>query len=238
MIQFFAPDIYETLTLPESDSQHCVRVLRKSEGDVIEIIDGKGTRYTCRITEAHSKHTRVEIIGSERQGNYWQGHITIAVAPTKHLDRMEWLVEKLTEIGVDRIIPLLCTRSERKDIKQQRLEKIAVSAMKQSLKTVCPTVTEMIPWKHFIDITYGIEQKFIAHCVDEMHRQLLSTSIQPNTDIVIAIGPEGDFSPDEISQAIDAGFSPISLGEARLRTETAALMACQTVHVVNQLTNT
>ena len=235
MIQFYAPDIFQTLTLPESDSQHCVRVLRKHEGDVVEVIDGRGTRYTCRIVEAHAKRTRVEIIGSERIKPYWSGKITIAVAPTKHLDRMEWLVEKLTEIGVDRIIPLLCARSERKDIKQQRLEKIAVSAMKQSLKTVCPDVSEMTTWKNFLNNLENDAQKFVAHCIDEMPRMLLSKEVSAGQNIVIAIGPEGDFTPDEIDAALQAGFKPVSLGEARLRTETAALMACQTIHVVDQL---
>ena len=237
MIQFFAPDILETLTLPESDSQHCVRVLRKQEGDVIEVIDGRGTRYTCRIVEAHAKRTRLEIIGREKVDKFWRGNITIAVAPTKHIDRMEWLVEKLTEIGVDRIVPLLCQRSERKDIKQQRLEKIAVAAMKQSLKGICPEICEMTTWPKFIQSVDSSAQLFIAHCMNEMERKLLSRELHEGSDVVIAIGPEGDFSPEEVRQATDIGFVPVSLGDARLRTETAALMACQTIHVVNQLEN-
>lgn len=235
MIQFYAPDIEATLTLPESDSQHCVRVLRKQPGDVIEVIDGTGHRFVCRITEAHSKRTRVEIIGRENLPVFWPGEIVVGVAPTKNIDRMEWMVEKLTEIGVDRIVPLLCARSERKGIKQSRLEKIAISAMKQSLKAVCPQVSEMTPWSRFIEDTAASEQRFIAHCIGDMERQLLAAQLRPGASVVIAIGPEGDFSPEEIKQALTAGFMPVSLGEARLRTETAALMACQTVHVVNQL---
>lgn len=215
MIQFFAPDILETLTLPESDSQHCVRVLRKQEGDVIEVIDGRGTRYTCRIVEAHAKRTRLEIIGREKVDKFWRGNITIAVAPTKHIDRMEWLVEKLTEIGVDRIVPLLCQRSERKDIKQQRLEKIAVSAMKQSLKGICPEVCEMTTWPKFIQSVDSSAQLFIAHCMNEMERKLLSRELHEGSDVVIAIGPEGDFSPEEVRQATDIGFVPVSLGCAQ-----------------------
>lgn len=235
MIQFYAPDIEATLTLPESDSQHCVRVLRKQPSDVIEVIDGAGHRFVCRITEAHSKRTRVEIIGRENLPVFWPGEIVVGVAPTKNIDRMEWMVEKLTEIGVDRIVPLLCARSERKDIKQSRLEKIAISAMKQSLKAVCPQVSEMTPWSRFIEDTAASDLRFIAHCIGDMERQLLAAQLRPGASVVIAIGPEGDFSPEEIKQALTAGFMPVSLGEARLRTETAALMACQTVHVVNQL---
>lgn len=238
MIQFYAPDIETTLTLPESDSQHCVRVLRRSEGDVIVAIDGRGKRFTCRIVEAHAKRARVEIIGTEYLHPFWQGKIAIAVAPTKHLDRMEWLTEKLTEIGVDRITPLLCRHSERRDIKQSRLEKIAVSAMKQSLKAVCPEVDDMTPFMQFVEENRQTAQKFIAWCDDSHPRRLLSQALQPGLDAVVAIGPEGDFSPEEVDAAMAVGFIPVSLGNARLRTETAALVACDTFHIVGQLAGT
>lgn len=235
MIQFFAPDIESTLTLPESDSQHCVKVLRKIPGDIIEVVDGKGNRFTCRLLEAHSKHARVEIVRRESLPPFWPNRIAIGVAPTKHLDRMEWLTEKLTEIGVNSITPLLCRWSERKDIKTVRLEKIAVSAMKQSLKAVCPEISPITPFKRFVDSVKDCPQKFIAHCDDNLPRQLLSQLYRPDTDTVIIIGPEGDFSPEEISAALDAGFVAVSLGDARLRTETAALVACDTCHIINQL---
>lgn len=235
MIQFHAPDIETSLTLPESDSQHCVRVLRKTEGDLIEVIDGRGHRFSCRITDAHPKRTRVEIISTEELPNFWKGKITIGVAPTKHLDRMEWMAEKLTEIGVDTITPLLCRFSERKEIKTERLEKIVVSAMKQSLKGVCPAVTPMTKFKEFIASTASVPQRFIAHCDADSPRRLLSHEYRPDRDTVIIIGPEGDFSPEEISLALESGFIPISLGEARLRTETAAVVACDTCHIINQL---
>lgn len=237
MIQFFAPDIETTLTLPESDSQHCVKVLRKQPGDIIEAVDGKGTRFTCRLLEAHQKHAKVEIIGREKIAPYWKGRITVAVAPTKHLDRMEWMVEKLTETGFDTLVPLLCRWSERKELKTERLEKIAVSAMKQSLKATMPEILPMTPFRRFVEAVKDVEQKFIAHCDSHTERRLLSREYTPGADCVIAIGPEGDFSPEEIQLAVDAGFRPVSLGDARLRTETAGLLACHTLHTVAEITN-
>lgn len=235
MIQFYAPDIETTLTLPESDSQHCVKVLRKTPGDIIEVIDGKGHRFTCRLLEAHHKRAKVEIMERMELPPFWSNDISIGVAPTKHLDRMEWLTEKLTEIGITSITPLLCRWSERKEIKTERLEKIAISAMKQSLKGVCPRISPITPFKKFIEATAGYTQKFIAHCDDTQPRRLLSKEYRPGTDTIIIIGPEGDFSPEEIEAATAAGFVAVSLGDARLRTETAALTACDTCHIINQI---
>lgn len=237
MIQFFAPDIESTLTLPESDSQHCIRVLRKSVGDVIDVIDGKGNRFSCQIIDAHAKHTSVEILSKEALPLYWHNRIALGVAPTKHLDRMEWMTEKITEIGVNSITPLLCRWSERKEIKTERLTKIAVAAMKQSLKAYCPEINPMTPVKKFIESVKDYSQKFIAHCDDSTPRYLLSHIYKANEDVAILIGPEGDFTPDEVKAAIDAGFTPISLGDARLRTETAAVVACDTCHIINQMTS-
>lgn len=236
MIQFYAPDILTNPVLPESDSQHCIRVLRKQAGDIIDVIDGKGHRLKCRITDPHSKHTLVEVVECELIDNPWAGSITVAVAPTKHLDRMEWLVEKLVEIGVDRFVPLLCRRSERKELKCERIEKIAVSAMKQSLKTRLPLIEEMTPLSKFIDDRdVAQSQKFVGYCDDTAERKLLSKALRPNAAVTVLIGPEGDFSPEEIAAAFKAGFVPVTLGDCRLRTETAALAACQTIHVINQL---
>ncbi len=233
MIQFYAPDIEITLTLPESDSQHCVRVLRMQQGDEIEVIDGKGHRFTCRLDNAHSKHATVEIVAKQDIPLCWPQHITIAVAPTKHLDRMEWLVEKLTEIGVNRFVPLLCQRSERKEIKPERLEKIAVSAMKQSLKTVVPEIMPMTPIAQVIS-DYADAQKFMAYCDKSVPRYMLAKMYKPLTNAVIMIGPEGDFAPEEIKSALESGWCPVSLGNNRLRTETAALVACDTFHILDQ----
>ena len=234
MIQFYAPDIENNQILPESDSQHCIRVLRMKTGDIIEVIDGKGCRYECRIIDAHQKRTKIEILEKQHIPLFWSNNISIAVAPTKHLDRMEWLVEKMTEVGVNRIIPLLCRHSERKEIKVERLEKIAVAAMKQSLKTVLPQIDKMTPIKDVIS-QFNAKQKFIAYCDTSIPRLLFSKEYRPNEDTIILIGPEGDFSPEEISYALENGYKPISLGDNRLRTETAALAACHTCHIINQI---
>ncbi len=236
MIQFFAPDIETERVLPQSDSQHCVRVLRMKSGDTIEVIDGKGFRYTCRLLDAHPKCASVEIIERQQVPLSWSNNITIAVAPTKHLDRMEWMVEKLTEIGVNRIIPLLCRHSERKEIKVERLEKIAISAMKQSLKTTLPIISPMISIKEVIK-NDNSAQKFIAYCDKTIPRKLLCKEYVANRDTIILIGPEGDFSLEEIKLALDNNYIPITLGDNRLRTETAAITACDTCHIINQINN-
>lgn len=231
---FFSPDISSNPILPESDSQHCIRVLRFSEGDEIEIVDGKGFLYRCRIVDAHPKRTMVEIIEKHEVPLPWSQNITIAVAPTKHIDRMEWLVEKLVEIGVNRIIPLKCRFSERKEIKEERLQKIAVSAMKQSLKSALPEITPMMPFDKAMRMISD-SQRFIAYCSDEFPKKQLSAEYFPCTDVAVLIGPEGDFSSEEIRMAVETGYRPVTLGETRLRTETAALYACATIHIADEL---
>jgi 16S rRNA (uracil1498-N3)-methyltransferase len=234
MIQFYAPDIEQTLTLPESDSQHCVRVLRMKAGDIIDIIDGKGYRFKCQLLDAHPKRATIEIIERIEAPLSWRNNITVCVAPTKHMDRMEWMIEKLVEIGINKFIPLKCRYSERKELKIERIEKIAISAMKQSLKTVLPTIQEMTS---FNDVIKSIDatQKFIAYCDETSPRKLLAKEYSSNSDAIILIGPEGDFSKEEIGLAFSAGYQPISLGDNRLRTETAAVVACDTIHIINQL---
>lgn len=234
MIQFYSPDIEQTLRLPESDSQHCIRVLRMQPGQEIEVIDGRGFRYRCVLVDAHSKHTAVEIIEKSPMPLCWPQQITVAVAPTKHLDRMEWMTEKLTEIGVNRIIPILCQRSERKEIKTERLEKIAVSAMKQSLKATLPEIWPMTPVK---EVIRGFQDatRCVGYCAPEIPRRLLVEEYKPLVDTVIMIGPEGDFSPEEIRLALDCGWKPVTLGDNRLRTETAAIVACDTCHILDQV---
>lgn len=232
MIRFYAPDIESTLTLPESDSQHAIRVLRMKEGDHLEAIDGGGHLFECVIVDPHSKHTGIEIVNRYEQPLPWTQQIAVAVAPTKHLDRMEWMVEKLTEIGVNRIIPIRCQRSERKELKIERLEKIAISAMKQSLKSVLPEILPMTPIKEVI-MDYGDRQRFIAYCDRDTPRIDLPVVYTPMKDVIIMIGPEGDFSPEEIKMALDYGWQPITLGDNRLRTETAAITACDTFHIID-----
>lgn len=234
MIQFYSPDIAETRMLPESDSRHAVRVLRMTEGDELQVIDGRGSVYTCRIVEAHSKHAAVEIISCHKQQLPWSQQLAVAVAPTKHLDRMEWLVEKMTEVGVNRIIPLRTDRSERRDIKVERLEKIAVAAMKQSLKATLPVIDPMSSLQSLLKLMPEA-QRFVAYCNPEIPRVDLAKSYVPFRDTLILIGPEGDFTPAEIRNTLDAGFRPVTLGDNRLRTETAALFALSTCHTIDQL---
>ncbi len=234
MIQFYAPDILTDPVLPESDSQHCVKVLRKQVGDEIEVIDGKGHRYKCVLIDAHPKHAMVEIADSCDVPLSWQQHITVAVAPTKHLDRMEWMVEKLVEIGVNRIVPLRCRWSERKELKEERLRKIAVSAMKQSLKAVLTEVYPMTPIKEFIT-NYESDQKYIAYCSQSIPRCEFAKVYKPGGSVAVMIGPEGDFDESEIVYALDKGFRPVTFGENRLRTETAALYAGTAIHVMDSM---
>ena len=233
MIRFYAPDIEISGTLPESDSAHCARVLRMHSGDEIEVVDGRGHLLRCRILDAHPKRTSVEVITRADLPKVWPGSITVAIAPTKHNDRMEWLVEKLVEIGIDRIVPLRCRYSERKEINVERLNKIAVSAMKQSLKAILPIIEPMTPFAEFIR-SCTIGQRFIAYCDPSIPRLLMATEYRPASDTIILIGPEGDFSPEEITAALNAGWKPISLGDNRIRTETAALVAADTCHILNQ----
>jgi 16S rRNA (uracil1498-N3)-methyltransferase len=158
--------------------------------------------------------------------------LTIGVAPTKNIDRFEWFLEKSTEIGIDRVIPLLCRYSERKEIKPERLEKVMVSAMKQSIKAYLPVLSPLQTFKEAIKSQFS-GQKFIAHCY-EGEKQLLRDAVVRGKDVLILIGPEGDFSNEEVELAINEGFVPISLGNSRLRTETAALVACHTVNLINE----
>ena len=229
---FYAPDITAVSELPEDESQHCVRVLRLKNDDFITITDGKGFFYEACITDIHPKHCRVSVTKRWPQKQLLGYKVHIAVAPTKNMDRMEWFVEKATEIGIDTITCLLCRRSERKELKLLRLVKTAVSAMKQSQKAFLPQVNEMVDFQSFIS-RESDEVKMIASCTDDC-RQPVKLCYTPKRDALILIGPEGDFCPDEINIALSAGFTPVSLGESRLRTETAALVACHTIHLLNQ----
>ncbi len=229
---FYAPDIAVNPELPEEEAGHCIRVLRLGEGDEILIADGKGIFYKALLTRAHPKHCEVSVLESWPQPRLWTGQVHIAVAPTKHLDRMEWFVEKATEIGIDSITCLNCRFSERREIKTARLEKIMVGAMKQSKKATLPVIREMTDLKTFIATPFP-GQKFIAHCEDE-DKLLLKQAYIPGSDTLVLIGPEGDFSPEEIRMAQENGFIGVSLGESRLRTETAALVACHTIQLLNE----
>ncbi|MBO5224859.1 MAG: 16S rRNA (uracil(1498)-N(3))-methyltransferase [Parabacteroides sp.] len=229
---FYTPDIALRAELPEEEAGHCIRVLRLTEGDEILLTDGKGMFYKAAISRAHPKHCEVDILESWQQPALWNFQLHIAVAPTKNMDRMEWFAEKATEIGIDAITCLNCRFSERKEVKPARLEKILVSAMKQSQKATLPVLTGMTDFRTFVTQPFD-GRKFIAHC-EEGDKKLLKQLYQPGENVLVLIGPEGDFSPEEIELALKNGFLPISLGESRLRTETAALVACHTIHVLNQ----
>ena len=236
MHRFYCPDIADTLTLGEEDSKHCVKVLRMSEGDTIEVVDGNGTLYTCRITMAHPKRCAIEVLDQQTQTPHWGHRIVLAIAPTKNLDRIEWLVEKCVEMGIDRIIPLRCHNSERTVLKTERLKKIMVAAMKQSLKATLPQLDEMTSIMDVIAEPCD-GTRCIAYCdalLPREQRLTLARAYQPGSDVMVLIGPEGDFSPEEVQAATAAGFVPVTLGESRLRTETAGLMAVASIHALNQ----
>ena len=231
---FYTPDIKgNQYTLDETESKHCVRVLRLNNGDKIQLVDGKGSFFEAVISHAHPKACQVEITDAKHEVGKRNFRLHIAIGPTKSIDRFEWFLEKSTEIGIDEITPLLCRYSERKNIKPVRLENIITSAMKQSLKAYRPVLNEMTSFKDFISQEFDGE-KYIAH-LEPTERKLFSHIIPKGKNVLILIGPEGDFSPEEIQLAFDNGFQPVSLGESRLRTETAGVVACHTVNLINEL---
>lgn len=232
MLLFYAPNIQQQPELPEQEAQHCLCVFRKQAGDVIDITDGKGNFYKAKITEAHPKRCRVEIMETFSDAQAQQVKIEIAVAPTKNADRMEWLAEKVTEIGIDTLAFLKTRYSERKELKTGRLRKILIAAMKQSEKAALPALQEMSDFDPYIRQAFN-GRKFIAHC-HAGEKRLLSRAYRPGENVRVLIGPEGDFSTEEVALALANGYEAVSLGESRLRTETAALTACQTIHILNQ----
>lgn len=231
---FYTPDILSSGEMPEEESNHAVKVLRLAEGDEVVLIDGKGTFHKALISRAHHKRCGVQIVENYPEENHWPFKIHVAVAPTKNMDRIEWFAEKATEMGIDAITLLKCRYSERKDVKTERLNKILVSAMKQSLKATLPRLEGMTDFRKFVEQPFE-GQKFIAHCYKESERNLLTKLYRPGSNMLILIGPEGDFSEEEVELALKNGFEPVSLGNSRLRTETAALAACHTIHVINEL---
>lgn len=229
---FYTPDIATSCELPEEEAGHCLRVLRLTMGDEVMLTDGKGSFYKAVISAATSKRCQVKVVEELPQEKGWNGWLHVAMAPTKNMDRTEWFVEKATEIGFDELTFLNSRYSERKVIKTERVEKILVSAVKQSLKASKPVLHEMTDFNKFIAQDFK-GQKFICHC-NEGEKKLLKEVIVPGEDAVILIGPEGDFSEEEVAKALSCGFQPVSLGKSRLRTETAALVAVHTLNLFNQ----
>ena len=246
MFLFYTPNIATEHFLSEEESAHCVRVLRLTTGDNILLTDGKGTTYEARIINPNPRRCEFDILSSERQQKTWNYRLHIAIAPTKNADRLEWMVEKCTEIGIDEITPLLCRFSERKKVNLDRLQRVMVSAAKQSLKAYMPQLNPMTDYNTFIRQATE-QQRFIAHCYKDDKTQLANAveisdfrfqnlefrsehGTFPNS-ILILIGPEGDFSEQEVQDALSLGFQPVALGNERLRTETAGVVACHTVAV-------
>ena len=227
---FYTPDIAHSNELPAEEAAHALRVLRLKVGDELTLTDGVGCFYRAEIAVADNKHCLVNVLETLPQPALWKGHLHLALAPTKNMDRMEWLAEKATEIGFDELTFLNCRYSERRVIKLERVEKIVVSAVKQSLKARMPQLHELTDFDKFIRQPFS-GQKCIAHCYPG-EKPLLKDILHPEEDALVLIGPEGDFSEEEVALAIENGFQPISLGASRLRTETAALVA---VHLMNLL---
>ena len=218
-------------SLNKVDSNHLVRVLRIKIGETIFVTDGKGMLFECVVTDTNPKSCQIDIVNKTPGADKPNFNLQIAIAPTKNISRFEWFLEKSTEIGVDSISPVLCDHSERKTIKLDRLNRVITAAMKQSLKSFHPKLDDLININDFIEKPFQC-QKFIAYVDNNIENELFNIC-KPNTDTLVLIGPEGDFSKEEIANAIDNGFIPVKLGLSRLRTETAGIVACHTVNMVN-----
>ncbi|MGY5351179.1 16S rRNA (uracil(1498)-N(3))-methyltransferase [Wenyingzhuangia sp. IMCC45533] len=209
-------------TFDKEESRHLIKVLRRKEGDTVYITNGRGYFFTTEITIANEKKCNVKITNVEHKKSTRPFKLHIAIAPTKLNDRYEWFLEKAVEIGVDEITPIICKNSERKVIKTDRMKKIIQSAVKQSLQCYLPVFNEPISFDTFLKNQHA-NQKFIAHCEDENNKKYLQHIAQPKNDILVLVGPEGDFTPKEIENAIHQNFIPVTLGHNRLRTETAGV---------------
>ena len=231
---FYQPDIPTGAHhLETEESRHCIKVLRKQSGDIIHITDGKGVFYTANIVKADPRQCTFKIIekNPESKKNH---HIHIAIAPTKNLDRTEWFVEKAVEVGVDEISFVICENSERKILKPDRLDRKAISAMKQSLKATLPALYPAVPLHKFLEKIPATDEKYIAYIDRENPSPHLKTLLHPKQSYCILIGPEGDFSPNEVVLAQQKGFQTVSLGNSRLRTETAGIAACLMLNLCNE----
>jgi 16S rRNA (uracil1498-N3)-methyltransferase len=224
---FYAPEAATSQELPSDEATHALRVLRLKEGDEMMLMDGQGNYYCAEVTMAHGHHCMYAIREKLPQERQWQGHVHLAIAPTKMMDRMEWMIEKAVEVGVDEISLLDCQFSERRVFKIPRAEKIVIAATKQSHKAWIARLNEMTPFQKFISQPREC-RKYIAHCYEEVPRTYLYDELRKPSDTedaVVLIGPEGDFSIDEVRQAVANGYQSVHLGKSRLRTETAGLSA-------------
>jgi 16S rRNA (uracil1498-N3)-methyltransferase len=232
MILFYNPQFSPaTPFLPEEEARHGIKVLRMNTGDTLHVTDGKGNLYEAEIASTDIKKCKLVIRHTHPEFGKKPYSIHLAIAPTKNADRTEWLVEKCVELGIDEISFIACERSERRVFKTDRLEKIAVAAMKQSIKAYLPLIHEVIPLRQFIEKPVD-GQKFVAH-LEEGRRELLQKAALKQHAYCLLVGPEGDFSPAEIALALEKGFVPVSLGESRLRTETAGMAGCHILNLIN-----
>jgi 16S rRNA (uracil1498-N3)-methyltransferase len=233
---FYTPDLeaQSHYTLNEEESRHCNKVLRLSIGDQVFLVDGRGGLYEASIQSETKRNVTLLITKTTKEYQKRNHHLHIAVAPTKNIDRLEWFLEKATEIGIDEITPIICERSERKIVKEDRLQKVITSAVKQSLQAYHPVLNPAITFEQLLKQKSTAEHKLIAHCIDDAQRQFLKELINPHRSNLILIGPEGDFSPQEITLALEQEFMPVTLGNTRLRTETAALAACFEINYINR----
>ena len=233
---FYVPEVESVGELPADEAAHALRVLRLKSGDQMMLMDGRGSFYEAEVTMADKRHCCYAVQQTLPQVPQWQGHLHLAIAPTKMMERMEWLVEKATEVGIDEFSFLSCQFSERKAIKCERLDKIAVAAMKQSRKAWKPVLNEPVSFRQFVaDHRQG--RRYIAHCYDEIPRQNLFDELRKpadTDDALVLIGPEGDFSVDEVRQAVAEGYVSVDLGKSRLRTETAGLAAVMMMRLSKQ----
>lgn len=233
---FYAPEIsLPRYTLPEEESKHCIRVLRMTIGDELHLTDGKGNMYRCKVVSDNVKRCEVEVVETTHEYERMTYGLVMAVAPTKIIDRFEWFLEKATEIGVSEVYPIECDHSERRQIKHEREEKVITAAVKQSLKAYHPTLHDITSVRDVMAMDFDGE-KYIAHCDGDFgERAYLGNLVKKGANTLILIGPEGDFSKEEINFALQNGFKAISLGRERLRTETAAVVATTVVATINKL---
>lgn len=233
---FYAPEItLPRYTLSEEESKHCVRVLRMEPGDELHITDGRGNMHRCKVVDNNAKRCVVEVVETQVEYQKMDCELTVAIAPTKIIDRFEWFLEKSTEVGISEIYPIECDHSERRQLKLDREQKVVTAAVKQSLKAYHPVLHPLTSVRDVITMPFD-GAKFIAHCNSELgEREYLGRLLKKGEKTLILIGPEGDFSPEEITFALQNGFKAISLGRERLRTETAAVVATVVTSTINKM---
>ena len=233
---FYVPDAAASNELPQNEANHALKVLRLKSGDELMLMDGRGCFYRAELTMADGRHCVYRVVETIPQEPLWQGRVHLAIAPTKLNDRIEWMTEKAVEVGIDELSFLECQFSERRKLKVERLEKIVVSAAKQSHKAMLPRLNGLTPFKRFV-AAHTAGHRYIAHCYSEVTRVNLYDQLRTldaNADALVLVGPEGDFSIDEVRMAVDTGFVSVDLGKSRLRTETAGLAAVMMMQLAKQ----